>query len=107
MHFNGANRYQGLNRLDDAEIMIKEALQIKEHLLGHDSLDVASLLHSLSSLHLKQKRPSDAETALKEAMRIQELKRGHDSEEVARSLNSLGSLYVAHPIHYEPNFGNS
>ena len=61
----------------------------------------------MSLLHLKQKRPSDAEAALKEAMRIQELKRGHDSEEVARSLNSLGSLYVAHTIHYEPNFGNN
>ncbi len=96
--FNGANRYQGLNRLDDAELMIKEALQIKKHLLGHNSLDVASLLHSLSTLHLKQNRPSDAEAALKEAMRIQEVKRGHDSEEVARALNSLGSLYEANGL---------
>ena len=69
----------------------KEALRLRQKLLGKDDLKVAESLDSIAGLYQMQKDNEKALKALKEAMRIRRQHFGNDHLEVATTLFGMGS----------------
>ena len=80
-------------RYSEAEPLFKQALDLKEKILGPDHLDVAEVLQSLALLYLQQDRFGEAEALLKRSLEIEEKTLGPNHSDVAQLLNHLAELY--------------
>jgi tetratricopeptide (TPR) repeat protein len=76
-------------RYQDAIASIREALAIREKVLGPDHLDVAASLNILGLLYDNQGRYHEAEPLYQRSLQIREKALGPDHPEIARSLNNL------------------
>lgn len=78
-----------------AEDLYKEALAIRERVLGPQHPEVAVTLNNLAALYAAQDRYTDAEPLLQRALAIRERHTGADQRLYAQSLNNLALLYAA------------
>jgi tetratricopeptide (TPR) repeat protein len=79
-------------RFDDAEPLIRRALEIDEASYGPDHPDVASNLNNLAELLRQTNRHAEAEPLIRRALEIDEKNFGPDHPDVARDLNNLAHL---------------
>jgi eukaryotic-like serine/threonine-protein kinase len=77
---------------DEAEPLLREALEICERLLGPDHPDTGNVLATLGALHLMQRRHDAAEPHLRRVLAIRERSLGRDHPALAGVLNNLGAL---------------
>jgi len=89
-----ASQYFRERRYEDAIASIREALAIREKVLGPDHLDVANSLNILGLLYVNQGRYAEAEPLYQRSLAIREKALGADHAEVARVLNNLGTSYI-------------
>jgi tetratricopeptide (TPR) repeat protein/CHAT domain-containing protein len=107
---NSALLYISQGKITDAELLYREALEIR-HLLFCDTAnnDLAASLNNLAELYTSQKRWAEAEPLYREALKIRYLLFDNTpNRDLAASLNSLAELYVsqgkiaeAEPLHQE------
>ncbi len=88
-----ARLYLYQNRWTDAEPLYKQALGIREKVLGSDHPDVASSMFSLAKVYSSEGRGSEAEPLYQRGLAIAERALGPDHPLVAQGLNNLGLLY--------------
>jgi tetratricopeptide (TPR) repeat protein len=86
---------QATNRLDEAEPMMRRALEIGEQSYGSEHPRVAIHLNNLGQLLKATNRLDDAEPLMRRALEIDEQSYGSDHPTVARDLNNLGQLLIA------------
>lgn len=77
---------------DDAEQLYKQALSIREEVLGPIHPDLAESLNNLASLYRDEGRYDEMEPLSKRALSIYEQSLGPDHIYVASSLNNLALL---------------
>jgi tetratricopeptide (TPR) repeat protein/transcriptional regulator with XRE-family HTH domain len=78
---------------EQAEPLLRQAIQIKEQVLGPAHPDVALSLTRLADLNIDQGKHEQAESLLHRAMGIQEQSLGPEHPDVASSLTKLAHLY--------------
>ena len=78
---------------DQAEPLLKRALEIREQIGGTENLDVASSLEALAALYSAQGNYLQAEPLYQRALAIRERHLGAEHPDVAHSLNDLAELY--------------
>ena len=81
-----------IERLAEAELLMRRALKIDEVSFGPDHPNVAIRLNNLAALLRDTNRPSEAELLIRRALSIDEASYGPDHPEVATSLNNLAEL---------------
>ncbi len=82
-------------RYAEAESFYRQALEIREQVLGPEHPDVATSLSHLTSLYWDQSKYTLAEPLFLRALSIREQALGPDHPDVATSLNGLALLYKA------------
>lgn len=94
---NLANLYQTLGKLDAAEPLLKDALEMRQKLYkGQDHANLAISLNNLAKLYQAQGKLADAEPLAKDALEMcRRLFKDQDHPDLAISLNDLGHLYEA------------
>lgn len=80
-------------RYQEAEVLLKRALGIREKVFGADHPDVAESLNNLGELYRVMGRHEDSERLHKRALGIWVHSRGSRHPDVATSLSNLGALY--------------
>jgi len=78
----------------DAELLLKQALSIREQHMGAEHLDTATSLSSLAGLYAYQNRFPSAEHLVERALAIRKQHWGADHPETAKSMNNLATLYM-------------
>lgn len=76
-----------------AESLYRQALAMRERVLGQEHPDVAESLNDLGELYDHQGKYSEAESLYQRALAIREQALGPQDPKVAESLNNLGELY--------------
>ena len=79
----------GEKRYRDALPMAKQALRIREKVLGPDDELIAFSLNNLAEIHFAETRYSDAEPLFKKSLGILEKKWGHDSGNLTNTMERL------------------
>src|SRR3954451_23673126 len=82
-------------RYEDAIASAREALAIRENVLGSNHLEVASSLQTLAFIYDNQGRYAEAEPFYKRSLAIREKALGPNDPEMARSLSYLATLYMS------------
>jgi CHAT domain-containing protein len=90
---NLALLYTSQGRYDQAELLSKRALEIREKLLVATHPDIASSLNSLALLYVARGRQAEAEEYFKRSLSVRQQALGLDHLDVATSLLSIGLLY--------------
>jgi len=85
----------GLDRLDEAELRLVEALAIWQHRYGDSHYEVAVNLHNLADLHARQGKTRRALDEFGKALRIKQQLLGRDHPELAAIHNNIGMLHAA------------
>jgi tetratricopeptide (TPR) repeat protein len=85
--------YTNLNRLDEAEKVYREALDIEETQLDPYGERFVALLSGLAQVHWKRKEFGKAEQLILRAVELTRFKFGSDSGEYGHMLSNLGALY--------------
>ncbi len=85
--------YVDIGRYDEAELLYKRSLKIKEKSLGPDHPSVAATLNNLALLYESTGRFDEAELLYKRSLKIKEKSLGPDHPSVAATLNNLALLY--------------
>jgi tetratricopeptide (TPR) repeat protein len=85
-----ANLLQDADRVQEAELLLRRALDIDEKSLGPEHPDVAADLNELGVLLQDSKRFEEAEPLLRRALVIDEMNLGPDHKNVAVDLFNLG-----------------
>jgi tetratricopeptide (TPR) repeat protein len=80
-------------RYEEAEPLIKRALEIRERMLGANHPDTAISLNSLAVIYENQGRYKEAEPLIKRALEIRERALGGNHPDTATSLNDLAGVY--------------
>jgi len=80
---------------EGAEFLLRNALTIREKVLGVDNLDTARTLNDLGVVYRAKAEYIQAEHFYERALQIQKQARGPEHPDVAQTLNNLGSLYRA------------
>lgn len=80
-------------RYREAEPLLKQALTLREHLLGNTHVDTAFSLNDLAELYYAQGEYEKAESLFKQALAIREHLLGLSHLDTAASLNNLAELY--------------
>jgi serine/threonine protein kinase/tetratricopeptide (TPR) repeat protein len=88
------NTLRSLDRLDEAEPLLREALELIRQRNLPDDLLTAGALHNLAILLIAQERPSQAEPFLVSAADIQRRILGPQNQGDVRILRGLGELYA-------------
>ncbi len=88
-------------RYVQAELLYKQALGIKERVLGLEHPETAVSLNNLGMLYESQGRYWEAESLLKRALEIRERVFGVEHPETAVSLNNLAELFRFQGRHAE------
>jgi tetratricopeptide (TPR) repeat protein len=86
-------RYVDLDQVDEAEVALREALDIQESRLEPQDQRIAYTLSGLSGVHRKRKEFGKCEPLLLRAAEIFKTGRGTRSAEYGISLSNLGALY--------------
>jgi len=86
---NLANDYQAEGNYDEAEVLHKRALAIRERALGTNHPDVAQSLYNLAFVERWQGKYDQAEGLFKRALAIEEVTLGRSNPETARTLQGL------------------
>ncbi len=86
---------------DEAEPILKEALEAAEKERGPDSLPAAQVLHELGALTVNQKRYAEAEPLFERALAIAEKKAGKDSPNMAPTLQGLATALAGQQKYTE------
>ncbi|MEB3335178.1 MAG: tetratricopeptide repeat protein [Cyanobacteriota bacterium] len=89
---NLAQVLQATNHLEEAEPLMRQALEIDEVSYGPDHPNVARDLNNLAQLLDATNRLEEAEPLMRRALAIDEASYGPDHPNVARDLNNLGTL---------------
>ncbi len=87
------NVYVSLGLYEKAEMLLENALKIRESRLPRGHPDVATALNNLALLYKNQGRYRAAEPLYQRALAIREKVLGPDHLDVATSLNNLASLF--------------
>ncbi len=90
---NTASAICELGRWVEGESLYKEALRIRESLLGRESVDVAASLKQLACLYAPKDRTEEAEALYQEALRISELKLGPDDPSTVELRHRLKEIH--------------
>jgi RNA polymerase sigma factor (sigma-70 family) len=98
---NSAESYHVEGRYEDAEPLLRHALEIKEEDLGPDHPDVARVLGKLAENYHAQERYEDAEPLLERSRKIQEEALGPNHPDVAMTLGKIADNYKARDRHEE------
>ncbi len=85
--------YSALGRYGEAEPPLRQALAMREKVLGPRHPEVATTLGNLGELLVARDRPAEAEEALLRALEIREGAFAADTADMAETLNNLGELY--------------
>ena len=95
-----------LARYDEAESLLRHALQLWESQYGPEHADVSTVLNNLAELYRAQGRYAEAEPHYQRALAIGEKGLGPEHPDVAASLNNLAALYdtQGHYADAEPRF---
>ena len=86
---NLASLYAARGQAARAEPLSRQALAIREKVLGAEHADVAASLENLGSIYAAQGQYAQAEPLLRRALGIREKTLGPEHPEVAQSLNAL------------------
>ncbi len=84
------NTYAGLGLLDEAEPWLRQALQMRQGILGRGHPDVAASMDDLAKVLMDKGENQAAERLAREALAMRRTLLGNQSVEVAESLNNLG-----------------
>lgn len=98
LHATGAYLYE-LGHYHRAELLLRHALTLRQHVQGDESQEVAETLRELGRLAYRQGQFAQAERLLLRSLTVRERLFG-DGEEVAEALNDLGVVYYDQ-AHYE------
>jgi len=90
-----AQLLQATNRLEEAEPLMRQALQIDEKSFGPDHPDVARDLNNLAQLLKATNRMEEAESLMRRVIEIFQKSLGENHPNVAVSLNNLAQLLKA------------
>ncbi|NES22511.1 MAG: CHAT domain-containing protein, partial [Symploca sp. SIO3E6] len=85
--------YDSQGRYSEVESLYRQALQMRQRLLGEEHPDVASSLNNLAFLYSSQGRYSEAEPLYRQALEMKQRLLGDEHPDVAYSLNNLAFLY--------------
>ena len=88
-------RFRATGRTDEAEPLMREAMQITGAALGKDHPDYAANLNNLAGLLEATGRYDEAEPLYREAMQITGTALGKDHPTYAARLNNLAALLEA------------
>ncbi len=77
----------------DAELLLRQALNLREEVYGPNHTAVASTLNRLGFLYWTMRRYRDAEPLYERALAINEAEFGSDHLEIVEGLNRLAGLY--------------
>lgn len=80
-------------RYAEAELLFGRAVQVGEHVLGTEHLQVAEALYGLANLYQEQGKYSEAETLFERVLRVRQRELAAQHPLVATSLNTLGYCY--------------
>ena len=80
-------------RYEEAEPLYKQALTIREQMLGPNDPDTADNLNDLAGVYRNQGKYEEAKVLLERALAIREQVLGPDHPVTASSLNNLAALY--------------
>ena len=83
------------NDEEEAIVMLRRALAIREKVHGPDDRTIAETLHDIGINRLTVHRYGDAERAYRRAIAMMEKLAGEDSVDVVEPLNDLGWLFLA------------
>jgi serine/threonine protein kinase/tetratricopeptide (TPR) repeat protein len=86
------NTYAGLGLLDEAEPWLRQALQMRQDILGSEHLDVAASMHDLARLLKDKGEYEEAERMSREALAMRRRLLGSETVEVAESVINLGTI---------------
>jgi len=89
---NLAQLLQKTNRLQEAEPLMRRALQIHQAAFGEKDPTIALLLSNLAQLLQEANRLQEAEPLMRQALQIHQAAFGEEDPSVARDLNNLASL---------------
>ena len=84
------------NRLEEAEPLMRRALEIDEQSYGQDHPRVARDLNNLAQLLQDTNRLEEAEPLMRRALEIDEQSYGQDHPDVAIRLNNLAHVAPGH-----------
>ena len=85
--------YQFQGRYGEAEPLYKEALQVREKVLGKEHPDTLTSMNNLAALYESQGRYGEAEPLLKEALQVLGEVLGEEHPYTLSSMNNLALLY--------------
>lgn len=89
-------------RYTDAEAMYRQALQIKEMVLGKDHLDTLGSITGITNSLRQQGKHAEAETMYRQMLQVQEAVLGKDH------LDALGSMkYLANSLHEQGKYAEA
>jgi serine/threonine-protein kinase len=91
--------YGSLGRLDEAERLLREALQMRQGILGREHPDVAASVADLAGLLMEKGDYRTAEQLSREALAMRRRLLGSESVEVAASLNNLGEILFKQSLY--------
>jgi tetratricopeptide (TPR) repeat protein len=91
---NLAELYRAQGQYEQAEPLLQRAMKIREHLLGPDHPDVATVLNNLANCYMKLGKYEEAEELHKRALVICERSLGPDHPNTAMSLHNLAVCYM-------------
>ena len=85
--------YSSQGRYAEAEPLFKQALALRQELLGDRHPDIATSLNNLALLYKSQGRYEEADPLFKQALALRQELLGDRHPDVATSLNNLAALY--------------
>lgn len=94
------NVYNELGLYDQAEALLREALETRRQILTRDSPEMAASLASLAKVHYRRNDYEAAEARYRDALAMLRRLFGNDHAEIAETLNFLG-LTVAERGRYD------
>ena len=85
--------HEALGELQEAEPLLRQALEIRRTALGEEHPSFATSLNNLGALYCLTGRYAEAEPLLRQAMEIRCTALGEEHPEFATNLNNLAELY--------------
>jgi serine/threonine-protein kinase len=85
--------YGALGRYEEAEPLLRSALEAQRRELGEESVEVADTLRVLGELLMQRGQLEEAETHLRRALALRESLLGPEHVSVAHALDALGTLH--------------
>ena len=93
--------YAGLGEYEQAESLLRSALQTRAAAEGRTTDRVAETLIALGGVLVNEQKFDEAEKLLREAVAIREKRHGRESAEVAEALDELAKAYIGKSAYPE------